>query len=131
MPPSTDPTPNALAVAFNRLAAALEKQTEELRKVDAKRSRQLDSQTRGLRRMSWLMMGKAVTLVVILSAVYPHVPLLRIYEHNQVRQAEVVRQLNCNMLWANGTRLSPCADVFAILDAQARHDGVPIPGMSR
>lgn len=128
MTPPVDANYLRLAEAMDRLATGLENQTVELRKVDAKRSKQLDRQTRTLRMTVGLMLGKLVTLVVILSAVYPGVPILRINEHNQKHTAEVVRELNCGVMWANGTRLSSCADVFRALDAQAAADGVPIPG---
>jgi len=55
------------------------------------------------------------TLVLIVSAVMPHVPLLRIHERGEKRTAEAIVAIQCTVLWANGYRLPSCAKVNVAL----------------
>ena len=64
-----------------------------------------------------------VSLLIIISAVMPGVPLLRIYERNQAKSGEIVRQLNCNVFWSNDKRVAGCEDVYRVLDGLPRVGG--------
>lgn len=112
-----------LVAAFHELSALMRQRVESFAVI-----------LRELRRSDRIKIGMLglllALMVVICSALFSGVPVLRIHEHNQAQTADVIRQLNCGVAWNNGNRFSTCADVFRLLDAQAIHDGIPIPGMS-
>ena len=63
------------------------------------------------------------SLLIIISAVMPGVPVMRIYERNQSKSSEIVRTLNCNVFWSNNKRIAGCEDVYKVLDGLPRVGG--------
>lgn len=59
-------------------------------------------------------------LFVVISAVYGHIPILRVKETNDKRTAQFIMNLNCTVLWANDKRITGCEDIYARLDAIPR-----------
>ena len=110
------------AAAIERLAAAQEALTsnlaatvKELHAVDERRGIQLGS----IRRLGFAQLAGLgvvlVTLLLIVSAVMPGIPVLRIHERGSAQTAKAVRDLQCTTLWANGYRLAACAPVNGAL----------------
>lgn len=122
--PSADPKPAAdprsaaierLAAAQETLASKLAEVGRELHSVDERRGAQLV----GLKRQVWGLVGGLgivlATLMLVVSAVMPGVPLLRVNERGTAATAKAVFDLQCTTLWANGYRLAACAEVNAKL----------------
>lgn len=97
-----------LAEALEAHTTALHEHTAEIRKAEKRR-----------RIREWVeatvLAAVFASLLMIVSAVMPGVPGLRIHERGTATTAKAVFDLQCTTLWANGYRLPACAKVNGTL----------------
>lgn len=131
----TTPSDREVTTALREVAGSIDNATgifHDLRDTMLERT---DEFRRLLRILVWLILGLVgatllmlVSTYLLISALVPWFPGMRIYEESQKRTAEVVTVLNCNVQWSNDKRVllpgdtptETCEAVYRALDSLPR-----------